>query len=83
MYGTPAIEPKSSWDSVDEEFYLYNTQQPVTGYLEIVNVAGTGIEDIVANDSNRSPAKKVMLDGTLYTILPDGTVYDMQGKSLK
>lgn len=83
MYGTPAIEPKSSWDSVNEEFYLYNTQQPVTGYLEIVNVAGTGIEDIVANDSNRSHAKKVMLDGTLYIVMPDGSACNMQGQHVR
>ena len=43
----------------------------------------TGIEDIVANDSNRSPAKKVMLDGTLYIVMPDDSACNMQGQHVR
>ena len=36
---------------------------------------GSAVEDIVTNDSSRSKAQKLLVDGVLYILRPDGTIY--------
>ena len=84
VLGSPAISPESAWNDDTKTFADVTTGQPVTGSLEIVNVAGTGIEEVLgARSSSPAQPQKVLVDGTIYLVLPDGRCFDMQGKRLR
>ena len=88
-YGHAATAPATPNRNVDYEFTGWDndfsdvrTNLVVTAQFKMTDkdAVGTGIEDIRLDGSI---AQKVLLDGTLYIIMPEGKVFNAQGTRVK
>lgn len=88
-YGHAATAPATPNRNVDYEFTGWDndfsdvrTNLVVTAQFKMIDkdAVGTGIEDIRLDGSI---AQKVLLDGTLYIIMPEGKVFNAQGTRVK
>ncbi len=88
-YGHAATAPATPNRNVDYEFTGWDndfsdvrTNLVVTAQFKMrdKDAVGTGIEDIRLDGSI---AQKVLLDGTLYIIMPEGKVFNAQGTRVK
>lgn len=51
------------------------------GLKLLVNKVATGIEDVDGGEQNG--VRKVLIDNTIYIVMPDGTLYDINGKKVQ
>ena len=63
---------------------LDDTKQPISDWASVdftLVITTEGIEDIVVTPSDET--RKLLINGTLYILLPDGAIYDAQGMRVK
>ena len=84
-YGSSATAPADptregyTFDGWDKDFS--NVTENMTVKATYTENGGTGIEDILVTPSDET--RKLLIDGTLYILRPDGKVFNAQGQEVK
>ncbi|GEM_PF-1399667 len=79
--------PASGYRFVEWDNYNPATGLKVTGDVTVTATferIDTGIEDVTLdNNEGNNQVRKVLIDGLLYIIMPDGKTYNIQGQRIK
>ena len=84
-YGSSATAPADptregyTFDGWDKDFS--NVTENMTVKATYTENGGTGIEDILVTPSEET--RKLLIDGTLYILRPDGAIFNAQGAKVK
>jgi hypothetical protein len=59
------------------------TYKSATGWSDFYNIQGFDPKSAIENVSEESTTRKLLRNGKLYILLPDGTRYDATGKKVE
>ena len=90
MSSIPPIAYSDSFRGVSKSgciLYVPNesieTYKSATGWSDFYNIQGFDPESAIENVSEESTTRKLLRNGQLYILLPDGTRYDATGKKVE